>query len=204
MHKTYNRHGYGIEEVHAKAYLTLPLLRAPMSSDPGPGFASFSVSSVLDPSALVALTAGQLRQFKDATNILNLHVYNPDEDETRFEDNPTRLEAPSSDGATDSGKSADGDDDGNGAESQGADSDSLKSDGTQLQVQETAVSIDADIKTVSKSPVLATEQAERNSHGDAESEEEEEEEEEEERKKETWPQLMMLGFGELEAHDLEY
>lgn len=203
VHKIYDRHGYGIEVVHAKAYLTLPLLRTPLSSDPGPGIASFSVSSVLDSSALVEPTEDQLRQFTSATNILDLHVCNWGEDEMGFEDEPTMREAPRSDGDTDSGKSEDGDDDGNGGESDGAKSDSAKSygadsegltsDRAMLQGQETTVNSDGAIKTIPTAPESSTGQAERSSHMDVDSREEE-----------TWPQLMILGCGELEAHDSEY
>ena len=74
MHKTYNYYVEYLEDVYARAYVKLPLLPAPTSSNPGHGVASFSVSSVLNPSALVGPTEDQLREFKLAANTLELHV----------------------------------------------------------------------------------------------------------------------------------
>ena len=112
------------------------------------------------------------------------------------------------DGDTVSGESEDGDGDGNGAESDGAesygaDSDGLELDEALLQGPETAANPDSDIKTISNSLEPATEQAERNSHTEAESEEKGEQGEGEGRERETWPQLMILGCGELQAYNLE-
>lgn len=153
----------------------------------------------------------QLQRFKIATSILDLHVYNPDEDETMTENKSTIYEAPRSDGATDSGESKDDDDDGsNGAKSDRAgiergQSDSAKSygadnDGMLLQRQQTAVDTEADIKSVGKPQEPGTEQSERTAHTDAKSGEEEKEDEEQV----TWPQLMILASGELEADILDY
>lgn len=130
MHKIYNRHGYAIEEFLAKASLTLPLLRAPISSVPDPGIALFSVNNILNPTTLIRPTEEQLRQFASARNILNLHVCNPEDNETRFENQPTTREALRSDDDIDSGESKDDDDndDGNGAESEGPGTEGARSD----------------------------------------------------------------------------
>lgn len=207
-----------IAEVQAEAYLTLPLLYAPISSDPGPRAALFSVSSVLDPSVLVGPTDAQLEQFKTAANILKLHAHSSDEDETEFEDKHRIPETATSDGESGSRGSEDGDDDGNGAEDDGAgnddtencsvesdglnsygpDSDASNSNEAALQGQQTAGNIGSDIKTDGVTPEPATVSVEGNLRVGVDLEKEEE------KKEETWPQLMILGCGKLEVEDFGY
>ena len=207
-----------IPEAEAEAYLTLPLLHAPITSDPGPRAALFSVKSVLSPSARVGPTEAQLKHFKRAANILNLHAYDPDEDETEFEDKPKIRQAAYSDGDSGSGGPKDGDNNGNGAEDDGArgdgtedhgvasdgaesygpNSDAVDSDEVALQGQQTAGNISSDIKTDGIAPEPTTDHVEDNLSMDVHSEDEEGAEEED------WPQLMILGCGKLEVENLYY
>lgn len=206
--------GHTIAEVQAEAYLTLPLLYAPVSSDPGPRAALFSVNSVLNPLALVGPTQAQLEQFKKAANILSLHVYDPDEDDTEFEEKPRVRKMTNSDEDSGSWGSEDGDDDGNGTEgdgvgddgaggdgleSSGADSNASKSDEAVLQAQQSAGDTGSDINTDGIAPEPATDHVDANMGVGVDSEEEEEEV-----KEEKWPQLMILGCGKLEVEDLRY
>lgn len=199
---------FAIAGTEAEAYLTLPLRYVPISSDPGPRAALFSVKSVLNPSVLVGPTEAQLRRFKSAANILNLHAYDPDEDETEFEDKPRIRESAYSDGDSGSGESEDGDNNGNGlkdddvvsdvAVSYDAASDALESEEVALQSKQTAGNISGDIKTDDIAPEPTTDHVEGSLRMDVGSEEEEGAEEE------TWPQLMILGCGKLEVEDLGY
>lgn len=167
-HKTYNYYVEHLDDVYAEAYLTLPLLHAPISSDPGCGVACFSVSSVLNPSALVGPTEDQLRKFKLAANTLELHVYNPDEKYTRLDDQPFLGESL---GDSESGESMDGEDKGNGAKSYSTDSQTLTSDGALLQVQVTAENTSGGSKFYAVAPEPTTEQADRETRMDVDPEE---------------------------------
>lgn len=185
MRKAYDYYVKHIDDVYARAYLTLPLLHAPMSSDSGPGVISFSVSSALNPSALVGPTEDQLRKFKLAANTLELHVYIPDEECTKHD---SLGEARSSDGDTESGESMDGEDEGNGAENYGAERQALTLDEAGLQLQKTAENTSGDSNFLGDAPEPTTEQARKETYVDSESEDTEA----------LWLRLMILGCGELE------
>ena len=210
--------GHPIAKVQAEAYLTLPLMYAPVLSNPAPRAALFSVNSVLNPSALVGPTPAQLKQFKKAANILSLHVYDPDEDDTEFEDKPRARRTTNSDEDSGSWGSEDGNDDGNsaeddgagsdgagsdgagsdGVESYGADSNASKPDEAVLQAQQIAGSSGGDINTDGIAPEPTTDHVEANKGVEVGSEEEEKV------KEEKWPQLMILGCGKLEVEELGY
>lgn len=193
-----------INDVEAKSYLMLPPLRAPISSGPAAGYASFSVGSVLDRSVLAGPTEVQLQQFRTAVNILNLHPYNPDEDESVFEDKPIARDASrpgrnvdSEDTNREGLKDSDNDHDGSG-------SDPVASDEATVQGSGPARGVDSDIKTgkengsldahvsVSLGQVSHHSYPREGKNGmacrDAQSKQEE-----------TWPQLMILGCGILEC-----
>ena len=196
---------------------------APVSSDPGPSAALFSVSSVLNPSALVGPTQAQLEQFKMAAIIIDLHVYDPDEDDTVFEDKPRVRKTTNSDEDSGSWGSEDGEDDGNGAEDDGAGSDDVgddgagdggagidgvesngagsnasKSDKAVFKAQQTVENIDGDINTDNVAPKPTTDRVETDIGVDVDAQGKKEV------KEEKWPQLMILGCGKLEVQDLKY
>ncbi len=216
IHKSYDQHNNDIKVVIAKAYLTLPLLIAPISSNPAPGSAIFSVGSTLNPAALIGPTEDQLLHFTIASNVLKLRIYDPNEDETAPEDEPSVRYSHSSDEDTASGGcSRDDDHDGEGAVSYTGTSGGLSTPG-----QEPAREVDSDIETrkergfsdgnglVSPGQGSRHNDAGRNGNGiaiemvtgpveegtdmNAGSEEQE-----------TWPQLMILGCGELDTRYLE-
>ena len=160
-----------IEHVEAKAYLTLPLVHVPMSSNPGLRAASFSINSILNPSVLMGPTEAQLRQFTDAANILNLHRYDPDEDETVFQYRHKTYQFPSWLRDIDSQSSEDGHKNVDGAESE-----AMKSG----EEEKSGVASEPTKEHTEEDPIVDAKSAEEG---------------------ETWPQLMILGCGELEARD---
>ena len=214
-----------MEQVEAKAYLTLHVLRAPVSSNPGPLRASFSVDSTMIPLEQMKLTQQRLQLFKAATNILNLHPYDPDEDEMMEDETvedekvwgerPKRRQALYSDEEsdssddTDSERSEDGKDD-----SENAENDTRKSNVASLQGEGTARALSSDVKT-------GTESGSCNEHGQWSAKIYSQNQKVDdnapgsktneavgdtkvgagERTKATWPQLMILGCGQLQAND---
>lgn len=176
-----------IDHVHAKAFLTLPLLQASISSSPGPEAAYFSICNIIDPSALRGLSESQIRQFKTATNILHLHPYHSEEDEILLEDTLSVRRASISDGDSSSGRSEDGDND-----SEDANSDAVTSRDAVIQRLKTLAAQDQgsdhpddERNTFVHNPKLGTMSGGGISH-----------------KKEVRPQLMVLGCGKLKAYDL--
>ncbi len=212
IHKSYDLYYNDIKDVQAKAYLTLPLLNAPISSNPGPGTAILSVDSTLNPAALMGPTKDQLLQFTIASNILSLRVYDPNEDETAPEDRHSMRHSQSSDEDIASGGCSEAGED----DSEGAASHTVTLGGLSIPDQEPAGKVDSEIETgnereLSDGNGLASpgQESRHNDGGrkkngialetvtgfvkegtdiNAESEEQE-----------TWPQLMILGCGELEA-----
>ena len=73
-YKKYRPKTRWIKHVEAGAYLTLPIMQAPIHSSPGLGTASFAIESVVHPSAQKGLSDGQLRQFRIAANVLRLRL----------------------------------------------------------------------------------------------------------------------------------
>lgn len=77
-------HGYSLYypgyDVDAKAYLVLPLVRAPIISTPGYDVASLAINSTIDLSSSTHLTEDQHKSFRTAAAMLRLHPYNAEED----------------------------------------------------------------------------------------------------------------------------
>lgn len=73
-------------EVNAKAYLIFPVAQAPIWDNSRPGIAGFTINDAVDTSLFTAMTDKQRVQFHTAARLLQLHPYDPDEDETVFVD----------------------------------------------------------------------------------------------------------------------
>ncbi|KAL9001422.1 MAG: hypothetical protein Q9188_005454 [Gyalolechia gomerana] len=77
-------HGYSLchpgYDVDAKAYLVLPVVRAPIISTPGYDVASLAINSTIDLSTSTHLTEDQHKSFRTAAAMLRLHPYNAEED----------------------------------------------------------------------------------------------------------------------------
>ncbi len=198
-----------MEQVKAKAYLTLPILGVPLSSNPGPLRASFSVDSAMIPLEWMNLTQKRLQLFKAATNILNLHPYDPDEDETVWEDKSETNDYPNPYEDADSEGSEDDEDDDKSAEN-----DTRKSDMASIQGESTAGALSSDVKSGTQSG-LCNEHGQRSAMINFQNQKVDDNAPGSKTKeavgdkkvgagskeKEIWPQLMILGCGELQAHD---
>ena len=75
-----------LKEVEGHSYLTIPMAMIPIISKPGLSFAGYSVQEQLDLQRLGTLPEGDIRKFKIAFKLLNLHPFDPDEDESVFEE----------------------------------------------------------------------------------------------------------------------
>lgn len=64
----------------------LPLTQIPVVYVTGPGVAYFSIIKHLDPSVLGRLTKPQANTFETAAKVLDLHPYDPNEDEGMYEE----------------------------------------------------------------------------------------------------------------------
>ena len=69
-------------EVNAKAYLILPVAQEPIWDNSKPGVAGFTINGAVDMSLFTAMTDTQRVQFHTVARLLQLHAYDPDEDET--------------------------------------------------------------------------------------------------------------------------
>ncbi len=159
----------------------------PISSEPAPTAAQFSVSSILDPSALTGMTEHQHRQFTTAANVLTFRLYNAGGHAVVLENKSTMRDASRANEGTNPGELKNGDEDSDDAES-----DVVMSGG------EDGPDLDAKSE---KAESAQAESEEAESEGDSKEEESDNEESEEADAEEEgeWPQLMILGCGKLEA-----
>ena len=183
-------------EVEAKAYLTIPLLHAPIFYTPGLGTASFSVDSII-PLSRKKATERRLQLFRSATNVLKLHPYDPTQDETVGEKKPEASHDLDSDDDTDSEEPENGKDD-----SENAENDARESDVASLQDQGSARAPSNNITTEDENELggqsredqkvddVARGASTNDAAGDTKVRAGSKE-------KATWPKLMLLGSGEL-------
>ncbi len=159
----------------------------PISSEPAPTAAQFSVSSNLDPSALMGMTEHQRRQFTIAANVLKFRLYNAGGHAVVLENKSRMRDASRANEGTNSGELKNGDEDSDDTES-----DVVMSGG------EDGPDLDAKSE---KAESAQAESEEAESEGDSKEEESDNEESEEADPEEEgeWPQLMILGCGKLEA-----
>ena len=68
-----------LESVRVRAYLTLHVSRISIDFNPGPSILGMSITQQLNPALLGKLSDSDLRKFKKAFNILNLHPYDFEE-----------------------------------------------------------------------------------------------------------------------------
>ncbi len=85
---------YNLDYIHAKAYLTYEIAKSPYKSSPGPELSSFDFGFSMDPVALVKIsqefTNTKNQQFKTAANVLDIHAFDPEEDESMYEESYIR------------------------------------------------------------------------------------------------------------------
>ena len=120
MRKFYKlREVFVLAHVKVQAFLTLPIMLGPISSNPVPEAAFISVCKTIDPSALKDLSESQRQQFHIATNTLNLRPCDVEEGGAWFTDKDRMRVVHSSDGWSDAGWSEDDSDvdDGDSTES---------------------------------------------------------------------------------------
>ena len=185
IQKSYDSDWQIVKCIHAEAFLTLPLLRAPLFTTSGPRVGLFSFCSIIDPSTLRELSRNQLQQFKTATNILNLHPCSPKEDETLFGDNLNIGGASSSGWNTEPGGSEYGDD-----HSEDARSDAVTSEQASFQGHKTVAARRQEPDHPDDEGNAIGSSSEEMGHDRRNL-----------NKKEMWPRLMIIGCGSIEAYD---
>jgi len=167
----------------------------PVSSNRCSGFASFSVSSSLGPSPDIELTATKSRRFTMAMSTLHIHPFDPMEDESVFEEEPKPCDClrcckePYCNGGY--GLSHDDEDTFGGTE-----------DATSAASATDAAFADK-VPDATNHKIFDHNAAAASDYGKAESTSDTGPDLGS-KEKDIWPQLMILGCGELEAKDREY
>lgn len=72
------------DSLEVSAFLTLPLMHAPVNSFSGPRFTSFEVKSRVDASSLTGPSESQITKFRAAMRRLNLRPFDPKEKDEFF------------------------------------------------------------------------------------------------------------------------
>lgn len=88
MRKTYKDCDEDFEDfdVDAKAYLIIPITKAPILSSPGNDVATYAVNTTMDPSSVAGLTNEHRQKFQTAAAMLRLHPFDLDEGESMYEE----------------------------------------------------------------------------------------------------------------------
>ena len=89
-HYDYNDNMEAVEfnDVHAQAFLTLPVFVGPILSEPAPDKVGISICKTMNPSALSGLSEAQVQQFHIALSTLNVRPHDPDEKLGKVEEWP--------------------------------------------------------------------------------------------------------------------